>query len=144
MTTLADLTTVRGFEVLEHLEAEAEVPVLAGIQFQGDVAVIPVHEVSDLSYSPSSLEPVAAEGVEVVRGENGGHTHLLVADAGVARWTGQVQDREELAVGVVDVAPGGAAYLIHAEHGGTGLAPGRYAIRRQREQADQERRLVAD
>lgn len=28
-----------------------------------------------------------------------------------------------------------AAYLIHPEHGGTGIAPGRYLVRRQRERA---------
>jgi hypothetical protein len=140
VATLADLTGVRGFEVLEHLEAEAEVPVLAGIQFQGDVAVIPAAELPDVGYG--GFVAVGPAGVEVVRGENGGHTHLLVGDAGAVGWCPEVSDPEGLAVGVADVAT--EAFLIHAEHGGMGLAAGRYVIRRQREQADQERRLVAD
>ena len=141
MATLADLIHPRGFGILEHLEADAEIPVVDGIQFQGDVGVIPVTELGGkVSYSEVSLTPVGSQGVVVVEGE---HTHLLVADPGAARWSAAVQDVEDLAVGVVDVRPGAAAYLLHAEHGGTGLAPGRYVIRRQREQADEDR-LVAD
>jgi hypothetical protein len=41
------------------------------------------------------------------------------------------------------------AYLIHPEHGGTGIAPGRYAVRRQRERSTERRgwfgnRMIAD
>jgi hypothetical protein len=144
MATLADLTRPRGFEVLEHLEADAQIPLINGIQFQGDVAIIPTTELGGkVSYSEVSLTPVGSQGVVVVEGTGGGHTHLLVADPGAARWSAAVKDVEDLAVGVVDVRPNSAAYLLHAEHGGTGLAPGRYVIRRQREQADEDR-LVAD
>jgi len=142
MPTLNDLTKPLGFAVDEHLEAELEIPVVTGLQFQGDVAIVPLALIEgDITWSPSSLTPVGPEGVEVVRGENGGHTHLLVADPGTASWTADVRDAEGLAIGVLDCAA--PAHLLHAEHGGAGIAPGRFVLRRQREQA-QEQRLVAD
>ena len=142
MPTLQDLTQARGFAIDEHLEAEAEIPVNTGIQFQGDLAIIPIGEVEgDISWQPSSLAPVGPAGVEVVRGENGGHTHLLVADPGAATWTADVTDSAGLAIGVLDAAA--PVHILHAEHGATGIAPGRYLLRRQREQADVQR-LVAD
>lgn len=142
MPTLQDLTKDRGFAVDEHLEAEAEIPVHRGIQFQGDLAIIPLGEVGDvISWQPSALSPVGPAGAEIIRGENGGHTHLLVADEGAAKWTADVSDEHRLAIGVLDAAV--PVHILHAEHGGTGIAPGRYLLRRQREQAG-EPRLVSD
>jgi hypothetical protein len=139
--TLKDLTETRGFELLEHLEADAEIPVHEGIQFQGDVAVIPLSDLHHVIQLAGTWEPVGPDGVIVVKGENGGHTHLLVADPGTAKWMERVGDSTGLAVGVLDcTAP---VHLLHAEHGGTGIDAGVYVIRRQREQA-QEERLVAD
>ena len=40
-------------------------------------------------------------------------------------------DSQALAIGALSTT--GAAYLIHPEHGGSGIAPGTYVIRRQRE-----------
>jgi hypothetical protein len=52
-----------------------------------------------------------------------------------------------LALGALVTA--GVAYLVHPEHGGSGIAPGRYVIRRQRERSDRWRQgrayqLIAD
>jgi hypothetical protein len=141
MPTLKELTETRGFETLEHLEADAEIPVHGGIQFQGDVAIVPLAELADTVRLTGSWEKIGPAGVIVVKGENGGHTHLLVADPGAGRWMEDVSDDERLAVGVLEAtAP---VHMLHAEHGGTGIAPGRYVMRRQREQAE-EQRLVAD
>lgn len=141
MPTLKDLTETRGFELLEHLEADAEIPVHTGIQFQGDVAIIPLSDLHHAIQLPGQWEPVGPDGVIVVRGENGGHTHLLVADPGTAKWMTGVTDSTGLAVGALDcTAP---VHMLHAEHGGTGIDAGVYVIRRQREQAE-EQRLVAD
>ncbi len=64
----------------------------------------------------------------------GGNPHTLIADAGTCRWTTEVYDRlARLAPGIVETTT--VAYLIHPEHGGTGLAAGQYVIRRQREHA---------
>lgn len=134
MKTLEQIMTGH-CEVPEHLVAQAEVPVLSDLQVQGDVAIIPMRA----GVSDDQLVP--AQGVAVVRGENGGNTHLLVAD-GVVYWR-PAHDRaaSDLDLGVVTVADGGIGYLLHPEHGANALAPGSYMLRRQREQADEIRRV---
>lgn len=136
MDTLADITRATGFEVLEHLEAEAEVPVLGGLQAQGDLFIVPVA-------APGSLNgdnAVPPEGVAVIAAVDGGHEHRLFAGTpGTAFW--RPSDRAGQDIGqLVCTEP---AYVLHPEHGATGIAPGSYRLRRQREQAD-EGRLVAD
>lgn len=133
MNTLSDVMAPHGVEIPAHLEAQAEVPLLAGLQRQGDVIVIPQR-----SGQIAGLQPIPAEGVAVVRGEAGGNTHLLV---GAGRWAPNTTDPAVQGTLVVDANHG--AYLIHPEHGATGIAPGHYRIGRQREQADVVR-LVSD
>lgn len=126
-----------GVEIPEHLEAQAEVPLLSGIQRQGDVLIVPMRP-----GEIAGLKPVPPEGIAVVRGEAGGNTHLLVADGDV-RFARAPVTRGGLALGSLVVEEGASAYVIHPEHGATGVAPGSYRISRQREQAE-EARLVAD
>jgi hypothetical protein len=134
--TLAEVTEATGFAVLEHLEAEAAVPVLGGLQAQGDLFIIPGRDRA----TASMKSPVGAAGVAVIEGVNGGHEHRLFAgEPGTAWWSemgGGGQD-----IGVLTCTE--PAYILHPEHGATGIAPGTYVLRRQREQADEER-LVAD
>lgn len=137
MNTLDEIMTPHGVLVPAHLEAQAEVPVLAGMQRQGDVLVSPMRK-----GSIAGLVPVPLEGIAVVRGEAGGHTHLLVAD-GVVTFAPAPADRRSPVLGSLVVTEGASAYLIHPEHGATGIAPGTYEVSRQREQAD-EVRLVTD
>lgn len=118
-------------EIPAHLVADAEVPLCSGMQRQGDVLVRPARK----SAKPGVVIP--PDGVAVVRGENGGNTHLLVGDGVWAPAAG----RDLLALGAVDVGPEGA-YLLHPEHGAQGLAPGSYVVSRQREQADEIRRVA--
>lgn len=136
-TTLGKLAEATGFEILEHLEAEAEVPVLSGLQAQGDLFIVPV-PVGKVARSRGTEVP--AEGIAVIEAMNGGHEHRLFAGKpGTAFWDAAAPG--EQVIGVLEcVAP---AYVLHPEHGGAGIAPGRYELRRQREQAD-EQRLVAD
>jgi len=136
-TTLADLIDTHGVDVLDHLDREASIPVLDGLQFQGDVAVIPT---SDLGIDAGTTVPT--QGIPVVRGENGGNTHLLLAQGDV-RFAPASPSARDLGLGVLTVPAGSVAYLAHPEHGYCGIAPGTYEIRRQREQAE-EIRLVAD
>ena len=131
--TYQRLAATHNVELPAHLVADAEIPVLTGMQRQGDLLVIPHRPGADAG------QPVPAEGVPVVRGEAGGNTHLLVA-AGTVAWRPVAQAGTDL--GTVTVTDG-AAYLLHPEHGAQGIAPGCYLIRRQREQAD-ELRIVAD
>ncbi|WP_329519149.1 hypothetical protein [Spirillospora sp. NBC_01491] len=150
--TLADLTRRTGLDVLDHLEQEMAIPVIDGLQAQGDLIVVPLDLARDMSAARTARwRPVPAAGVELLRGAAGGNPHTLVADPGTCRWTTDVIDPEALAIGVLETRA--VAYLIHPEHGGTGIAPGAYAVRRQRERATQRPgrsrpsggdRLVAD
>jgi len=135
-TTLGELTSKHGFDVLEHLEAEASVPVHKGLQAQGDLFIVPV---SSGDYPAGTVAEIGAEGVPVIEAVGGGHEHRIFASVpGTARvrMLGRGQDIAYLEC----TEP---VYSLHVEHGATGIAPGAYLFRRQREQADEER-LVAD
>jgi hypothetical protein len=146
--TLADLTARTGLDVLRHLEREVTIPVIDGIQAQGDLLVIPIAVLApDAQWSYRNVEivdsahwrEVPGVGIEVLRAGTGGNPHTLVADPGTCRWTTGVRDPERLALGALRTT--GVAYLIHPEHGGSGIAPGCYVIRRQRERAAAPQRL---
>lgn len=132
--------------VPEHLEAEAEVPVLTGVQCQGDLMVIPVA----MAYEPGPArsqwpdgKPVGLAGVQVVHGEATGNTHWLHAGFNSPGVLWHRADEGQV-VGVVTVPEGQTAMLVHTdEHGANGIGPGRYEIRRKRELAD-EIRYVED
>lgn len=136
MRTLAEVTRATGFEVLEHLEAEAAVPVIAGLQAQGDLIIVPL----PAGKKSARQDPVPAEGVAVIAAVGAGHEHRLFAGKpGTAFFAGPVSHPQ--AIGWLECTE--PAYILHPEHGAAGIAPGAYELRRQREQADQER-LVAD
>lgn len=133
MTTQHAILDTHGVTIPAHLTAQAEVPVLASMQRQGDVLVRPVRAGADQG------APIPAEGIPVVRGEAGGNTHLLVGD-GFWRPVGASRG---LILGTLTVPDDAEVFLLHPEHGATGIAPGCYLVSRQREQAD-EIRMVAD
>jgi hypothetical protein len=132
--TLASLSQQTGLAVLDHLELQVTIPVIDGIQAQGDLLVIPHHLVAVAvmvdEYSAEWNE-VPATGLELLRSANGGNPHTLVADPRTCQWTSWVRDTMGLALGVFQTS--GPAYLLHPEHGATGLVPGSYVVRRQRE-----------
>lgn len=103
-----------GVSVPPHLLADAEVPVLDGVQAQGDLLV------------------------RILHGEATGNTHWLHAgfDSPGVRWrraTPAGEPAGTLVVGHVQVPAGQSALLIHTdEHGANGIAPGEYAIHRKR------------
>lgn len=131
--TVADAIETFGVDIHDHLPRDLDIPVSTRLQFQGDVAIVPA-----VSAAPATT-PVPVDGVPVVRGEVGGNTHLLLPSEGVMFDSRPVG----LVLGVLTVAEGATAYLAHPEHGYSGIGPGSYEIRRQREQAD-EIRMVAD
>lgn len=142
-TTLAELTARTGLAVLDHLEREVSLPVVSGLQAQGDLIVVPYAMLRDVTVSRHPRwRDVPAEGIELLRSAAGANPHTLVADPGTCRWTTRVTDPERLALGVVETTA--VAYLIHPEHGGSGIAPGRYVVRRQRERGEAAARLIAD
>jgi len=137
--TLEAVLTRHEQTVLDHLDQQVTVPVV-DFGRQGDVIVIPARLVlNEVEFRAVNLVP--ADGVPVVRGENGGNTHLLVAEGDVR--FDSADATTGLALGVLTVAPDAIAYLIHPEHGAIGFGPGTYQVRRQREQAA-EVRLVRD
>jgi hypothetical protein len=127
-----------GIPVEAEFTADDPIPVLTGLQFQGDVAIIPA-ALADTEV-PAATGNVPMDGIPVVRGENGGNTHLLLHTEGV---TFDPVTEEGLVIGRLTVAEDATAYLAHPEHGYAGIGTGTYQIRRQREQAEQER-LVRD
>lgn len=135
MATLAEVTGRHGFEVLEHLEADLEVPVLTGLQAQGDLLLVPLER----PFARQSADVVPAAGIAVIAAIGGGHEHRLFAGAPGTAWFHPLGGGQD--IGTLECTE--PAYVLHPEHGATGLAPGGYVLRRQREQAAVER-LVAD
>lgn len=134
-TTLAQAIDRFDVDVDPHLDRDVTIPILTATQRQGDVMILPTDR-------PSATTPVPTAGAAVVRGENGGNTHLLLADGAVC-FDGRPASPDDLVLGVMTVTDDATAYLAHPEHGYMGFGPGTYELRRQREQAD-ELRMVAD
>jgi hypothetical protein len=130
---LASLSHRTGLAVLDHLEQQVTIPVIDGLQAQGDLLVVPLRLVAAAVAVEASARwrKVRPTGLELLRGAAGGNPHTLVADPGTCEWTTGVQDNFGLALGVFRAtAP---VYLLHPEHGATGCTPGTYVVRRQRE-----------
>jgi len=132
-------------DVLDALAADADIPVITGLPVaQGDLLILPAD-----GKVPDAIVPLPAAGAELVRGQ-GGHIHLLL---GRVLWAPGAPGAQT--VGTITVPPGEAGYLAHgdgtpvsalsadAEHALDAFGPGTWIVRRQREQADEER-LVAD
>lgn len=134
LSTLLNETTNLG-----QLAADLDIPIHTGLQHQGDVTVVPQRMAADFR-PPTDLVPRA--GVPVVRGENGGNTHLLLAD-GPVTFTTRTPTAGDLTLGCLAIPDGSVAYLDHPEHGNSGIGPGHYVLRRKREMGE-ELRLVAD
>jgi len=135
LQTLGTLADRHQIDLLGAMDREVSIPVVAGRpQCQGDLIILP----SDGGPIGRAVPP---EGVPVIRGEAGGHTHLLVADGPGVTWAAAPAGGQDL--GTVHVPAGSTAYLLHPEHGGNGIGAGTCLVRRQREQAD-EIRMVAD
>lgn len=142
--TVADLARSTGIDPLDHLERDVAIPVHDKPQSQGDVRVRRLDTTTVRVRPGAKWTPVPPEGVTVVSGGAGGHAHVLTPGLGAVapvEWTTDVDDPEGLAVGVFRTAE--PCFMYHTEHGGQGYAPGERVVRRQREQAEEER-LVAD
>ena len=142
--TLGSLSQQTGRTVLDHLERSVSIPVVDGLQAQGDLIVIPYSVIaSSMGFWPETdWREVPPEGIELLRGAAGGNPHTLVAEPATCRWTARVTDSDGLAIGVFDASA--VVYLLHPEHGATGCTPGTYVVRRQREREGLRARLVAD
>lgn len=139
--TLADVERISGRAAYEHLARDLAVPILAGVQAQGDVIVVPCNATPG-----GGAVDVGPAGVDVVVAlSDGRHAHTLIAPDGgctVRVVPDDARRNGSLTLAIVDAtAP---VYLLHAEHGASGLAPGRYELRGQRVWDAAEARRVAD
>lgn len=139
--TFAELLGTHNITVPDSLIAEVTVPVVDGPQRQGDVGIFPRPALGRTQLDRMPVIP--AEGVQVVRGEATGNTHLLHA-AGVCRWQPATPNgAASTLLGVLHVDDTAVCYLIHTdEHGANGIAPGSYEIRGKREMAEEIRRVA--
>jgi hypothetical protein len=133
MATINELAQATGITVVTEHDADVDIPVLSGMQRQGDVLVLPA--------AVTAGTAVPASGTAAVRTENDGNTHAVYAADGPAYC--DINAAERLRVAALTVPDGSIAYLGHPEHGYLGIAPGSYEIRRQREMAGLAR-MVAD
>jgi hypothetical protein len=145
MMTYGEALALSAISIPEHLEAEAEVPVLTTPQAQGDLMIVPLALAYENGRTPvwpqGAVVPLG--GVQVVHGEATGNTHWLHAGFNSPGVTWHRADAG-LVVGVVTVPAGQTAMLVHTdEHGANGIGGGRYEIRQKRELAD-EIRYVED
>ena len=111
--------------VLTQREFDADVPVLAGMQRQGDVLILPARV--------TATTAVPTSGTAVVEGEGAANSHTIYAADGPVYCDTDWPDDENLRIATLTVPQGSTAYLGHPEHGYMGIAPGSYEIRRQRE-----------
>lgn len=123
---LAELVDRTSVAALDHLERDTTIPVVDGLQAQGDLIVIPYSMLTDPPDQNGSRW-VPPEGVHLVEGVGGRNPHVLVADPDTCTWHPIWRD------GVAVLENTAPVYLLHPEHGGTGIAPGRWLVRRQRE-----------
>ena len=112
--------------MIDALQAEDDIPVLAGLQRQGDVLIIPTRR-----GNTAGLVPIPPEGIPAVRGQ---HTHLLV---GAGSYAARNQGIDLGTLVVDDVV-----WMLHDEHGGNAIAAGTYLLRGKQEMAAELRRVA--
>lgn len=135
-TTLAEMITLTGKEVLDYLNRDAAVPTVTRAACQGDVGIF-----RDDTITPAS-KPMP-KSVVVVQSEASANTHSLHPD-GPCFWDPNNRASvTDLTLGTLSVPEGSRAFLSHPEHGGLMVTPGTYRIGRQREYQG-EWQMVAD
>jgi len=138
--SLRELSELSSIPVFDYLDMEMEIPVIDGLQAQGDLIVIPLMHAAGVTIpSYARWLEIPAAGLELLRGGAGGNTHSLVADRGSCERASDFRDPTRLTLRVVRTTS--PAYLIHPEHGATGIARGTYVIRRQRQAVSSPNRL---
>lgn len=113
-------------QTIDRLQAADDIPVLTGLQRQGDVLVIPT-----APGQVAGLVDIPPAGTPAVQGQ---HTHLLVGDGAYAARN----DGIDLGTLVVRTE----VWMLHDEHGGNAIGPGTYLLRGKQEMAEQIRRVA--
>ena len=139
--TLTNVLARHDITVADELLAHIDVPVLTGVQRQGDVLIIPRGRLGKAEQN--TMHPVPATGIPVVRGEATGNAHILDAYTGQVRWSAHTGNPDDLLLGILDVPEGGIALLIHTdEHGANAIGAGTYTLHGKREMAEEIRRVA--
>ena len=104
--TIGELVDRHGFDVLEHLDKDVTVPVVDGLQVQGDLAIIPI-----AGTTPRG-KPVNPDDAAVVPGEAGAGEvgaaqpgAVLTGAPGRARLTGNAARLQSRHRGAVEPLP---------------------------------------
>jgi hypothetical protein len=140
-------------ELFAKVTAGAGIPVLSGIQAQGDLIILPLHEAGPVSFNQP--KPVGPEGQVLIPEGRGGHQHRLVPGVtGTVLYGRENSSRQRGNIGVAYLTD--VAYVLHhdgtpvqGDHAAVALAPGWYCFRQQRvhagnQQGEQRWRAVAD
>lgn len=135
--TYQEALSLADISIPDHLEAEAEVPVLTVVQRQGDLLIVPAimpKYREDEGRIIRNLQKVGPDGVQVVYGEATGNTHWLHNNFdSQVHWL-PAERRQAPIRGWVIVPDGQSALLIHTdEHGANAMGPGTYEIRQRRQ-----------
>lgn len=125
--TIADMVELTGKQVLEHLDRDAEIPLVTIAGAQGDVIVVRADD-------EEPATQVMPSTVILVESEVSPNTHTLHPN-GPAFWRADVPDEfsDGLLVGVLTVPAGSEVFLSHEEHGGLLVGEGTFVVRRQGE-----------
>lgn len=120
------------------------IPVLVGLQAQGDLLIIPADtpSLARVIVDETTRRPLTTH--EVIRGESGRNAHTLLAAPDAATIADITRDPTGLALVALTVNDGREAQLHHVEHGSNLIGPGDYVIRRQQELTAAGMRQVAD
>lgn len=138
---LSEVLAEHDITVPDDTIAELTVPVLTGPQRQGDVGIFPRSPLAATQLDRMGVIP--SSGVQVVRGEATGNTHLL-HPVGRCRWQPAEPngDPAQVLLGTLVVDDDAVCYLIHTdEHGANGIGPGSYTLHGKRELAEEIRRV---
>lgn len=125
---LSDMIALTGKDVLEHLDRESEVPVIATAAAQGDVLVVRAPCLPATTPMPACIVAVTSEVSS--------NTHTLHPHGSAFFDPGT----DGILLGIMTIPPGSEVYLSHPEHGGLLFRDGTYEVRRQTELG----RVVAD
>jgi hypothetical protein len=122
--------------VTDVLDAQVDVPALAGAPCQGDLIALPrpLARPAVTAVPPTGVEVVGSAGSST----GGGNSHTLLSRDGPACcYDVREPGPSGLVLGVLTVPAGATAHLVHSEeYAADAFGPGTYEIRRRRERAD--------
>lgn len=129
MTTLTVLGSRTGMQFDPHLDVEDPVPVLTENQAQGDIYIFCI---DPKVAAKRNFSPFVNGQVSIIEGQGIRNPHTLIDLDGKCEWSSD-NTGYQFDVGTLRIPEGEQAFLIHPEHGGSGIGAGTYIIRRQRE-----------